>query len=55
MAALTRLKLSSAYPAMSLNFVIPVLLSGWLLHEDMTARRIAGIGLIVLGTLHATR
>ena len=55
MAAMTKFELSHAYPFMSLNFVIVLLLSGWILHEPVTTQRLLGVGLIVLGTLVATR
>lgn len=55
MAAMTKFDLSHAYPFMSLNFVVVLLLSGWLLNESMTPQKIIGIGLIVLGTIVAAR
>ena len=53
MAAMTKFDLSHAYPFMSLNFVVVLLLSGWLLNEPMTLLKALGVGLIVLGTLLA--
>jgi len=55
MAAMTRFDLSHAYPFMSLNFVVVLLLSAWLLHEPMTAQKVLGVMLIVLGTVVAAR
>ncbi|CAD7725927.1 4-amino-4-deoxy-L-arabinose-phosphoundecaprenol flippase subunit ArnE [Xanthomonas hydrangeae] len=55
MAAMTRFELSHAYPFMSMNFVIVVLLSGWLLSEPLTWQRLIGVGLIVAGTVVAAR
>lgn len=55
MAAMTKFDLSHAYPFMSLNFVVVLLLSGWLLSEPMTTQKALGVGLIVLGTLVASR
>ncbi|NYF21556.1 putative membrane protein [Xanthomonas sp. JAI131] len=55
MAAMTRFELSHAYPFMSLNFVIVLLLSGWLLSEPLTLQRAAGVALIVAGTVVAAR
>lgn len=55
MAAMTKFDLSHAYPFMSLNFVIVLLLSGWLLSEPMTFQKVFGVGLIVLGTIVAAR
>lgn len=55
MAAMTKFQLNHAYPFMSLNFVIVLILSGWLLHEPVTAGRVLGIALIVAGTIVAAR
>ena len=55
MAAMTKFDLSHAYPFMSLNFVVVLLLSGWLLSEPLTFQRTLGVGLIVLGTVVAAR
>lgn len=55
MAAMTKFDLSHAYPFMSLNFVVVLLLSGWLLNESMTYQKILGVILVVLGTLVAAR
>jgi uncharacterized membrane protein len=55
MAAMTKFDLSHAYPFMSLNFVVVLLLSGWLLSEPMTLQKAIGVGLIVLGTVVAAR
>lgn len=55
MAAMTKFDLSHAYPFMSLNFVVVLLLSGWLLSEPMTMQKSLGVGLIVLGTIVAAR
>jgi multidrug transporter EmrE-like cation transporter len=55
MAAMTRFDLSHAYPFMSLNFVVVILLSGWFLSEPVTLQRALGVGFIVLGTVVAAR
>lgn len=55
MAAMTKFDLSHAYPFMSLNFVIVLLLSGWILSEPMTFQKALGVGLIILGTVVAAR
>lgn len=55
MAAMTKFDLSHAYPFMSLNFVVVLLFSGWLLSEPMTMQKLLGVGLIVLGTVVAVR
>jgi len=53
MAAMTKFELSHAYPFMSLNFVVVLLLSGWLLSEPITLQKAAGVVFIVLGTVVA--
>jgi len=55
MAAMTKFDLSHAYPFMSLNFVVVLSLSSWLLNEPVTFQKVLGIILIVLGTLVAAR
>lgn len=55
MAAMTRFELSHAYPFISLNFVLVLLLSSWMLHEPVTLAKIIGIGLIVAGTVVASQ
>ncbi len=55
MAAMTKFELSYAYPFMSLNFVIVLLLSGYLLNEPFTLQKTVGVTLIVLGTMVAAR
>lgn len=53
MAAMTRFELSYAYPFTSLNFVLVLALSVWLLGETLSVSKVAGLTLIVLGTLVA--
>lgn len=55
MMAMTKFDLSHAYPFMSLNFVVVLLLSGWLLNEPISLQKIVGVGLIFFGTLVAAR
>lgn len=55
MGAMTKFDLSHAYPFMSLNFVVVLFLSGWLLSEPMTLQKVFGVALIVLGTVVAAR
>ena len=55
MAAMTRFDLSHAYPFMSLNFVVVLVLSAWLLDEPVTLNKVIGIALIVVGTVVAAR
>lgn len=54
MAAMTRFELSYAYPFTSLNFVAVLILSVWLLNEQLTVQKVVGIGLIILGTAVAS-
>lgn len=49
MAAMTKLQLSHAYPFMSLAFALVMLLSGPLFNESITAPKIMGIILVMLG------
>lgn len=53
MAAMTKFDLSHAYPFMSLNFVIVLLLSGMLLSEPITLTKTVGVAMIVIGTIVA--
>jgi multidrug transporter EmrE-like cation transporter len=55
MAAMTKFELSYAYPFMSLNFVVVLVLSGWLFSEPITVHKVVGVALIVLGTMVAAR
>lgn len=51
MAALTRFELSYAYPFTSLNFVVVLVLSVWLLGETLTLHKVVGLALIVVGVV----
>lgn len=55
MAAISKLELSHAYPFMSLNFVIVLILSGWILHEPITFQKSLGVAFIVIGTIIVAR
>ncbi|WP_421657488.1 EamA family transporter [Leptothermofonsia sp. ETS-13] len=55
MAAMTKFELSHAYPFMSLNFMMVLILSGVLLREPLTPPKLIGVMLIVLGTTVAAR
>ena len=55
MAALSRFELNHAYPFMSLNFVLVILLSTWLLGEPLSPMRAIGVTLIVAGTIVASQ
>ena len=48
--ALRFLAVSTAFPITSLSFVMVTLLSRWLLGEQVTSLRWAGVGLILIGT-----
>lgn len=47
--ALTRVQVSVAYPMLSIGYVINAVAAWALFAEQLSARRIAGIGVIVLG------
>lgn len=51
MATLTQLELSRAYPLMSLSFALVLVLSAWLLGEQLSPHKAAGVALIVLGAV----
>lgn len=55
MVVMTKFDLSYAYPFMSLNFVVVLCLSAWLLHEPITAQKLIGMALIVVGTIVASK
>ena len=55
MAAMTKFDLNQAYPFMSLNFVIVLILSSWLLSEPLSVQKVLGVTLIVIGTVVAAR
>lgn len=55
MAAMTKFDLSHAYPYMSLNFVVVLVLSVWLLNEPLSSAKLIGVALIVVGTVVAAR
>jgi len=48
---LSKLSLSFAYPFVALSFVMVVVLSWWLLGEDLPPLRIVGVALIMFGVL----
>ena len=49
MAAMTRLPLSRAYPFVGLSFVLVLVFSAVFFDESLTAGKVVGIGLIVVG------
>lgn len=50
-AAMTKFELSYAFPLLSLNTVLLLMLSGLFLGESISFYKIVGVGLIVLGTV----
>jgi drug/metabolite transporter (DMT)-like permease len=52
---LSRVDLSFAYPFLSLAYVVATLYAYFVFHEDVTPYRVAGIGLICLGTILISR
>ncbi len=55
MAAISRLPLSRAYPFMSMNFVVVVLLAAWLFHERLDVYKLVGTAIIVAGVIVLSR
>lgn len=55
MGAMTKFQLSHAYPFMSLNFVIVLLLGAWLFNEPLSMTRVIGVSLICIGTVVAAQ
>ncbi len=55
MAALSDLPLSRAYPVMSLSFVAVLFLSAVFFQDALTGPKIAGVALILVGIVLATR
>lgn len=55
MAAMSRFDLSKAYPFMSLNFVIVLVLSYFIFSESITIPKVVGMALIVAGTMVSAR
>jgi len=55
MAALTKFKLSYAYPFMSLSFLLVLIFSYLLFKEPLTPAKVAGVVLIIIGLYFASR
>lgn len=55
MAAMSKFDLSHAYPFMSINFVVVLILGAWILNEPMTFQKVLGVSFIVIGTVVAAR
>ena len=54
-AALSRVPVSVAYPMLSIGYVVNAIAAWYLFGETLTAARIAGIGLIVVGVYLVAR
>jgi uncharacterized membrane protein len=52
---MSKFELSHAYPFMSLNFVVVLVLGTWLLNEPLNVSKVIGVALIVLGTVVVAR
>ena len=55
LTALSRVELSQAYPFVGIGFALTTLAGWWLFDDRITVTRIAGIALIVLGTVLVVR
>ena len=55
LVVLTRADLSYAFPLVSLGFVITAAYGHFVLHEDLSLPRVAGIALIVCGVIFVSR
>ena len=55
LAALTKLELSYAYPFMSVAFVLVLIFSALLFHETVTAPKVLGMLLIIVGIIVTSR
>jgi len=55
MAAMSRFSLSFAYPFMSLSFILVLVLSVLLFHEPLTAHKVVGLALVILGLVISSR
>jgi len=49
--ALSRVQVSIAYPMLSLGYVAVAFITWWLFNEPLTATKLAGIGVIILGVV----
>jgi multidrug transporter EmrE-like cation transporter len=55
LVVLSRVELSFAYPFLSLAYVVVAIYAYYIFKEDVNALRVAGIGLICLGTILISR
>lgn len=49
--ALSRVQVSIAYPMLSLGYVAVAFITWWLFNEPLTATKLGGIGVIILGVI----
>jgi drug/metabolite transporter (DMT)-like permease len=55
LGTLKRFDFGFAYPFISLNLPLAILLSAWLLHESLSVQRLVGVLVIMAGTIIAAR
>lgn len=53
--ALSRVPVSIAYPMLSIGYVVNALAAWWLFGESLTAVRLTGIGVIIVGVYLVTK
>lgn len=53
--ALTRVQVSMAYPMLSLGYVVTAFAAWWLFGEALTAQKLVGIAVIVVGVVLVAR
>ena len=53
--ALSKLELSKAYPMVSLGYLLTFMYGVVILHEEMTALKITGLGFIILGVVFISK
>ncbi|MBV8047436.1 MAG: EamA family transporter [Paludibacterium sp.] len=53
--ALSRVEVSVAYPMLSIGYVVNALLAWWLFGEMLTAQRLMGIAVIIVGVVLVAR
>jgi drug/metabolite transporter (DMT)-like permease len=51
LVVISSMELSRAYPMISISYIIVTLLSRFVLHENLSAMRLAGISVILLGVV----
>lgn len=53
--ALSRVEVSIAYPMLSIGYVVNALLAYWLFGEALSAQKLIGIGVIIIGVVLVAR